>query len=130
MTIQNASMLALLVAQAEGQGADMVTLRALIEEASGVDDPPLRRSVRRPLPDQRNELPAPRRQLGFDRVHPGARLHRQGDQADLDQIELGELARRFSAGRAHAVAERQPAHRALPQQRRRLAPGRARRSRP
>ena len=33
---QNASMLALLVAQAEGQGADMVTLRALIEEASGV----------------------------------------------------------------------------------------------
>jgi hypothetical protein len=36
MTEQNASMLALLVAQAEGQGADMVTLRALIEEASGV----------------------------------------------------------------------------------------------
>ena len=29
-----ASMLALLVAQAEGQGADMVTLKALIEEAS------------------------------------------------------------------------------------------------
>jgi hypothetical protein len=29
------SMLALLVAQAEGQGADLVTLRALIEEASG-----------------------------------------------------------------------------------------------
>jgi hypothetical protein len=36
VTEQNASMLALLVAQAEGQGADMVTLRALIEEASGV----------------------------------------------------------------------------------------------
>lgn len=36
MNGQNASMLALLVAQAEGQGADMVTLRALIEEASGV----------------------------------------------------------------------------------------------
>ncbi len=36
MTEQNASMLALLVAQAEGQGADMVTLRALIEEASGI----------------------------------------------------------------------------------------------
>ena len=36
MTANNASMLALLVAQAEGQGADMVTLRALIEEASGV----------------------------------------------------------------------------------------------
>lgn len=36
MTAQNASMLALLIAQAEGQGADMVTLRALIEEASGV----------------------------------------------------------------------------------------------
>lgn len=36
MTTQNASMLALLIAQAEGQGADMVTLRALIEEASGV----------------------------------------------------------------------------------------------
>jgi hypothetical protein len=36
MTMQNASMLALLVAQAEGQGADMVTLRALIEEASEV----------------------------------------------------------------------------------------------
>jgi len=35
MTEANASMLALLVAQAEGQGADMVTLRALIEEASG-----------------------------------------------------------------------------------------------
>lgn len=36
MNQQNASMLALLVAQAEGQGADMVTLRALIEEASEV----------------------------------------------------------------------------------------------
>ena len=36
MTNANASMLALLVAQAEGQGADLVTLRALIEEASGV----------------------------------------------------------------------------------------------
>ncbi len=36
MTSNNASMLALLVAQAEGQGADMVTLKALIEEASGV----------------------------------------------------------------------------------------------
>lgn len=36
MTNANASMLALLVAQAEGQGADLVTLRALIEEASEV----------------------------------------------------------------------------------------------
>jgi hypothetical protein len=36
MTSQNASMLALLVGQAEGQGADMATLRALIEEASEV----------------------------------------------------------------------------------------------
>jgi len=36
MTAQNASMLALLVAQAEGQGADMVTMRALIEEASEI----------------------------------------------------------------------------------------------
>lgn len=36
MSDQTTSMLALLVAQAEGQGADMVTLRALIEEASGV----------------------------------------------------------------------------------------------
>ena len=36
MTEQNKSMLALLVGQAEGQGADMVTLRALIEEASGL----------------------------------------------------------------------------------------------
>jgi len=36
MTDANASMLALLVAQAEGQGADLATLRALIEEASGV----------------------------------------------------------------------------------------------
>ena len=36
MTNGNASMLALLIAQAEGQGADMVTLRALIEEASEV----------------------------------------------------------------------------------------------
>jgi len=35
MTNRNESMLALLVAQAEGQGADLVTLRALIEEASG-----------------------------------------------------------------------------------------------
>jgi hypothetical protein len=35
MTDRNESMLALLVAQAEGQGADLVTLRALIEEASG-----------------------------------------------------------------------------------------------
>ncbi|HEV7661065.1 MAG TPA: DUF6127 family protein [Allosphingosinicella sp.] len=36
MTEANASMLALLVAQAEGQGVDLATLRALIEEASGV----------------------------------------------------------------------------------------------
>lgn len=36
MTNQTRSMLALLVAQAEGQGADMPTLRALIEEASEV----------------------------------------------------------------------------------------------
>lgn len=36
MNTQNTSMLALLVAQAEGQGADMATLKALIEEASGV----------------------------------------------------------------------------------------------
>ena len=36
MTEQNGSMLALLVAQAEGQGAGLVTVRALIEEASGV----------------------------------------------------------------------------------------------
>jgi hypothetical protein len=33
---KSTSMLALLIAQAEGQGADLVTLRALIEEASGV----------------------------------------------------------------------------------------------
>ena len=36
MISQNASMLALLLAQAEGQGADMVTLRGLAEEASEV----------------------------------------------------------------------------------------------
>lgn len=36
MTGQNASMLALLMAQADAQGAEMVTLRALVEEASGV----------------------------------------------------------------------------------------------
>lgn len=36
MADANASMLALLLAQAEGQGADMVTLRALVEEASEV----------------------------------------------------------------------------------------------
>ncbi len=36
MTADNASMLARLTAQAEGQGADLVTLRALIEEASGI----------------------------------------------------------------------------------------------
>jgi len=36
MTNENASMLALLVAQAERQGADMATLRALIEEASEI----------------------------------------------------------------------------------------------
>ncbi len=35
MTDQNASMVALLVAQAERQGADLTTLRGLIEEASG-----------------------------------------------------------------------------------------------
>jgi len=34
MNEQAGSLLALLVAQAEGQGADMVTMRALIEEAS------------------------------------------------------------------------------------------------
>ena len=36
MTEQSNSMLAVLVAQAEGQGAGLVTLRALIEEASEV----------------------------------------------------------------------------------------------
>ena len=34
MTEQGSSMLALLVAQAEGQGAGLVTVRALVEEAS------------------------------------------------------------------------------------------------
>lgn len=36
MSNQNQSMLALLIAQAEGQGADLVTLRGLVEEASEV----------------------------------------------------------------------------------------------
>jgi hypothetical protein len=36
MTNPNASMLALLIAQAEGQGADLATLRGLVEEASEV----------------------------------------------------------------------------------------------
>ena len=36
MTNANASMLALLIAQAEGQGADLATLRGLVEEASEV----------------------------------------------------------------------------------------------
>ena len=36
MTADNAAMLARLMAQAEGQGADLVTLRALIEEASEI----------------------------------------------------------------------------------------------
>ena len=36
MTEANATMLALLVGQAERQGADLVTLRALIEEASEI----------------------------------------------------------------------------------------------
>ncbi len=34
MTNENAAMLARLMAQAQGQGADLITLRALIEEAS------------------------------------------------------------------------------------------------
>ena len=34
MTSENTAMLARLMAQAEGQGADLITLRALIEEAS------------------------------------------------------------------------------------------------
>jgi len=34
MNNSNASMLALLIAQAEGQGADLATLRGLVEEAS------------------------------------------------------------------------------------------------
>jgi len=36
MNNSSASMLALLIAQAEGQGADMVTLRGLVEEACEV----------------------------------------------------------------------------------------------
>ena len=36
MNNANASMLALLIAQAEGQGADLATLRGLVEEASEV----------------------------------------------------------------------------------------------
>ena len=39
MTEQGSKMLALLAAPAEGQGADLATLRALIEEASEVLDP-------------------------------------------------------------------------------------------
>ena len=56
MTEAGSSMLALLVAQAEGQGAGMTTLRALIEEASeagaaralealGLSDPKARRDM-------------------------------------------------------------------------------------
>ena len=56
MTEQGNKMLALLVAQAEGQGAGLVTLRALIEEASetgaeralealGLADPKARRDM-------------------------------------------------------------------------------------
>ena len=56
MTTDNADMLARLMAQAEGQGADLVTLRALIEEASelgaeramgalGLRDPSARRDM-------------------------------------------------------------------------------------
>jgi hypothetical protein len=56
MTNQNAPMMARLMAQAEGQGADLVTLRALIEESSelgaqralsalGLDDPSARRDM-------------------------------------------------------------------------------------
>ena len=36
MNNSNASMLALLIAQAEGQGADLATLRGLVEESSEV----------------------------------------------------------------------------------------------
>ncbi len=56
MTADNAGMLARLMAQAEGQGADLVTLRALVEEACetgaeralgalGLRDPSARRDM-------------------------------------------------------------------------------------
>ncbi len=56
MTSENAAMLARLMAQAQGQGADLITLRALIEEASergaeralgalGLRDPSARRDM-------------------------------------------------------------------------------------
>jgi hypothetical protein len=56
MTSENAAMLARLMAQAQGQGADLITLRALIEEASecgaeralgalGLRDPRARRDM-------------------------------------------------------------------------------------
>ena len=56
MTSESAPMMARLMAQAERQGADLVTLRALIEEASergagraldalGLDDPKARRDM-------------------------------------------------------------------------------------
>jgi hypothetical protein len=56
MTTENAAMLARLMAQAQGQGADLITLRALIEEASecgaeralgalGLRDPRARRDM-------------------------------------------------------------------------------------
>jgi hypothetical protein len=56
MTSENAAMLARLMAQAQGQGADLITLRALIEEASecgaeralgalGLTDPSARRDM-------------------------------------------------------------------------------------
>jgi hypothetical protein len=62
MTEQSNSMLALLLAQAEGQGAGLVTLRALVEEACeigaeraldalGLKDPKARRDM-----DQAREL--------------------------------------------------------------------------
>jgi hypothetical protein len=75
VTEANASMLALLIAQADAQGADMVTLRALIEEASGV---------------------------GAERAL--AALGLKDEQARRDMDELRELLRAWRDAKKSAVA--------------------------
>jgi hypothetical protein len=74
MTSEKASLLAVLVSQAEAQGADMASLRALVEEASG---------------------------LGAERALGALGLKDEGARRDMD--ELRELLRAWRDAKKSAV---------------------------
>ena len=59
-----------------------------------------------------------------EHMHPRGVLHRVGNKANLEQLNIGKLTPcTIAAARADAVAERQPGHRAALQRSRRAAIG-------